>query len=471
MTPAKPASGHSLRRRLLVSVMAAILIGALFQGVSAYRSALAQADTLFDYHLQQMANSLLGGPALPPLRLDEPRQGSTGYVIQIWSADGTHVFQSSHVVLPPRAVLGFDDVTQNGTRYRVFSVQTPVQTIQIAQNMDDRQARARNLAAHAVLPMALIAPLLMLVLWWIINRSMAPLERTRQQVAARAADDLTALPEGGLPDEVLPLVQEINLLFGRLHESFDAQRAFVANAAHELRSPLTALKIQAQSLARSNDPQAQQLAVTRLNQGVDRAIALMQQLLVLARQESNETDHGYLQRINLLDLSVQVVDEALPQAQAKGITLSFEGPQPWLGQAPRGGARQLGNGPAFPHDGQTPVWIDGHADNLAILLRNLVENAVKYTPQDGSVVVCVSEQDGCASVSVEDSGPGIAHNEREHMFERFVRGAAQQTSGSGLGLSIARAIALRHGASLTLDESHRLGGLRAEVAFKTPRSK
>ncbi len=442
MTSAVPAQAHSLRRRLLVSVMAAILIGALFQGVSAYRSALAQADTLFDYHLQQMANSLLGGPALPPPRLDQARNDGAGYVIQIWSSDGTHVFQSSHVVLPPRAVLGFDDVTQNGTRYRVFSVQTPVQTIQIAQNMDDRLARARDLAAQAVLPMALVAPLLMLVLWWIINRSMAPLERTRQQVAARAADDLTALPEGGLPAEVLPLVQEINLLFGRLHDSFDAQRAFVANAAHELRSPLTALKLQAQSLARNIDPQAQQLAVTRLNQGVDRAIALMQQLLVLARQESNDTHHERLQRIDMCDLCAQVVREALPQAHAKGTTLSCEG--------------------------ETPVWIGGHADNLSILLRNLVENAVKYTPSEGRVVVSVAAQDDGVTVSVEDSGPGIALHEREHMFERFVRGAAQQATGSGLGLSIARAIALRHGASLTLGESRRLGGLRAAVAFAAP---
>ena len=461
MTSSMPAQAHSLRRRLLVSVMAAILIGALFQGVSAYRSALAQADTLFDYHLQQMANSLSGGPALPPLDLEQDRSDGADYVIQIWSADGTHVFQSSHVVLPPHAVLGFADVTQNGTRYRLFSVQTPVQTIQIAQNMDDRLARARSLAAQAVLPMVLVAPLLMLVLWWIINRSMAPLERTRQQVAARAADDLTTLPEGGLPEEVLPLVQEINLLFGRLHDSFDAQRAFVANAAHELRSPLTALKLQAQSLARSSgDPQAQQLAVTRLNQGVDRAIALMQQLLVLASQESADTDHGRLRRINLCDLSEQVVDEALAQAQANGITLSFEGPQ--------GGARKLGSGPAFPHEGETPVWIDGHADNLSILLGNLVENAVKYTPRDGRVIVSVMEQDGVVKVSVEDSGPGIARNERENMFGRFVRGAAQQATGSGLGLSIARAIALRHGASLTLGESSRLGGLRAELAFAAP---
>ncbi len=439
MTPTSAPGAHSLRRRLLVSVMAAILIGALFQGISAYRSALAQADTLFDYHLQQMANSLRGGPALPPLRLHEGRVEGTDYVIQIWSADGTHVFQSSHVMLPPRAVLGFADVTQNGTRYRVFSVQTPVQTIQIAQNMDDRLSRARALAARAVLPMALVAPLLMLVLWWIIRRSLAPLERTRQQVATRAADDLTALPEDGLPQEIQPLVQEINLLFGRLHDSFDAQRAFVANAAHELRSPLTALKLQAQSLARSSDPQVQQLAVTRLNQGVDRAIALMQQLLVLARQESADASSRARQRVDLQVLARQVVHELQAQAQARAITVDLAA-------------------------GET-ACVEGDPDSLLILLRNLLENAIKYTPHAGRVLLQAQMQNGQTLLTVEDSGPGIPVDQRERMFERFVRGENQQASGSGLGLSIARAIAARHGAQLVLDQSRECGGLSAQVRF------
>lgn len=430
---------HSLRRRLLVSVMAAILIGGLFQAVSAYRSALAQADTLFDYHLQQMANSLRGGPVLPSLRPDNELSDGAEYVIQIWSADGTHVFQSSHVVLPPRAVLGFADVTQNGTRYRVFSVQTPLQTIQIAQNMDDRLARARALAARAVLPMALVAPLLMLVLWLIINRSLAPLERTRQQVAARAADDLTALPEDGLPEEIQPLVQEINLLFGRLHDSFDAQRAFVANAAHELRSPLTALKLQAQSLARTSDPQAQQQAVIRLNQGVDRAIVLMQQMLVLARQESVHPSQGTRQRIDLRVLSAQAIRELQTQAQAGAITVELMA--------------------------DASVWVDGDSDSLLILLRNLLENAIKYTPRNGRVLLGLQVDAGLARLSVEDSGPGIPPGQRERMFGRFVRGEHLQAAGSGLGLSIARAIATRHGAQLTLAQSGKLGGLSAQVVF------
>lgn len=430
---------HSLRRRLLVSVSVAIVLGSLAQGISAYRGALAQADTLFDYHLQQMANSLRGGPALPHFPFDTPPGGNVhDYVIQIWSADGRHVFQSSRVVLPPRAVLGFADVTQNGVPYRVFSVQTPLQTIQIAQNMDDRLARARALAVRAVLPLALIAPLLMLTLWWIINRSLRPLEQTRRQVATRAAEDLTPLPDAGLPDEIQPLVQEINLLFGRLHASFDSQRAFVANAAHELRSPLTALKLQAQSLARSGDPQAQQQAVTRLNQGVDRAIRLMQQLLLLARHESVQEPAAH-QRLDLAMLARQAIDEVQALARERGITL-------------HGSADE-------------PIWIDGDPDGLLILLRNLLDNAIKYTPQGGQVLVEAGLRDARPSLVVEDSGPGVSEHERERVFGRFVRGTGPHAPGSGLGLSIARAIAERHGASLTLGRSERFGGLHALLVF------
>ncbi len=436
------AHSHSLRRRLLASVIGAILLGAVLQGVSAYRGALAQADTLFDYHLRQMADSLRGGPALPSPALQDELVPGGEYVIQIWSADGSHVFQSSRVVLPARAILGFADVTHKGKRYRVYSVQTPLQTIQIAQNMDDRLARARALAVRAVLPMAVVAPLLIVLLWWVINRSLAPLERTRQQVARRAALDLTPLPDDQLPDEVRPLVQEMNLLFGRLSRSFDAQRAFVANAAHELRSPLTALKLQTQALARTGDPQAREQAVARLNQGVDRAIRLMQQLLVLARQESPLPDAAQRQAVDLHQLLTQLVQEVTPQAQARDIHLTL--------------------------DVNEPMSLHADADGLQILLRNLLENAVKYTPAGGRVRLRCDQDHGATRLAVEDSGPGIAPDQHEHMFERFVRGHDNSSTGSGLGLSIARAIAERHGASLTLGPSAELGGLRVMLAFPAP---
>ncbi len=437
------ATSHSLRRRLLGSVMAAILLAAVFQAASAYRGALRQADAIFDYHLQQMAFVLRGGPPLAVPLLEADGHQGVDTTIQIWGPDGTRLFQSRRYALPARAVLGFSDLTHDGVRYRVYSLQTAEQTIQIAQDMDDREARARALAAHAVLPMAVIAPLLMLALWLVIRHSLAPLERTRQQVAARALDDLSPLPEAGLPDEVRPLVQELNLLFGRLGVAVEAQQSFVAHAAHELRSPLTALKLQAQALERPLDAAARSQGVARLHAGIDRAIHLMQQLLVLARQEAGTVSGESLQPVDLPTLARQVIAEVLPLAQARSMDLGMEAPQ--------------------------PAWVQGDADTLAILLRNLLENAVKYSPQGGRIDVHIGMQDGQPVLTVADSGPGIPAAEIPHVFERFFRGAHAQATGggdgSGLGLAIVQAIARRHRAQVQLAPSQRLGGLEVQVRF------
>ncbi|MCZ8285113.1 MAG: sensor histidine kinase N-terminal domain-containing protein, partial [Bacteroidia bacterium] len=264
----KTPTTHSLRGRLLWFILAAIFLAALMQAATAYRGALQQADAMFDEHLQQMARSLRSGvPLNSPLDEADSDDRFEVYV-QIWGQDGTQIFRSTRSALPPRAVLGFSDVEAHGNRYRVYTLQTALQTVQIAQDLDARSARARALALRAVLPFLLLTPLLMLAVWWVISRSLAPIERARRQVAGRRADDLSPLADTGLPDEVRPLVNELNLLFGRVRTAFEAQRHFVADAAHELRSPLTALKLQAQALRRSDEAPAEREAnIARLNQG------------------------------------------------------------------------------------------------------------------------------------------------------------------------------------------------------------
>lgn len=430
---------HSLQRRLLAWVFTAIVLAGAVLAVTAWRGALRQADEMFDYHLQQMAHALRGGLPLAPPSLD----GGQGeeYLVQIWGPDGVQLFRSVPTPLPPRAVLGFSDAQLQDRRYRVYTVQTPFQTIQIAQNLDQRQARARALALRAALPMVLAAPLLMLLAWWGIARSLAPLARTRAQVALRAADDLSPLDRAGLPDEVLPLVDEINALFARLDRAFTAQKSFVGHAAHELRSPLAALQLQAQAVARAGDEAARGVALARLQQGITRAIQLMQQLLVLARQEAAAQASAALAPVDLAALARQAVAEALPAAQARGIDLGLE------------------SGSDAP-----PRPLTGDADALAILLRNLLDNAIKYTPAPGRVDVLLWPD----ALAVHDSGPGIAADERERVFERFYRGRAVEAPGSGLGLAIARTIAERHGASLALERSDRLGGLAVTLRWPAP---
>jgi two-component system OmpR family sensor kinase len=262
----------------------------------------------------------------------------------------------------------------------------------------------------------------------------------QRQLASRKADDLSEVSDAELPDEVRPLVQELNLLFKRVQTAFEAQQNFVADAAHELRTPLAALKLQILSLARADCNEARDVAIGRLSAGVERASRLVEQLLVLARTEAAD---ARLEPVSLTELAKRSVGDMAGAAQAREIDLG-------LAQADE-------------------ATVQGQGDALLILLRNLVDNAVKYTPAGGTVDVSVlapspGAQAG-ARLVVEDSGPGIPPEERERVFNRFYRVPGSEAQGSGLGLAIIRAIAERHGARLALDASSRLGGLKVTVEF------
>lgn len=456
---AVPSVGaHSLKRRLLWFVLVAIGLAAVLQAFTAYQSALQQADAMFDDHLQQVARSLRGGVPLGMAPGEEDDGTGFDLYVQIWSQDGTQVFRSTRSALPPRAVLGFSEVEANGNRYRVYTLQTPLQTVQIAQDLSARTARARTLALRAVLPFAGLTPLLMLAVWWIIRRSLAPIERTRRVVAGRAADDFSPLAGSDLPDEVRPLVDELNLLFGRVRNAFDAQKNFVADAAHELRSPLTALKLQAQALRHTDgDAATQEAGLTRLNLGLDRAIHLVEQLLLLAREEANTGQaSGSANPVELHTVVALAVADVLPQARAKNMDIGLAQAHP----APEATAWNT------PDPVAEPLTVRAQAEALRILLRNLLDNAIKYTPVGGQVDVSLQRQNGQAVLTVEDSGPGIAESDRARVFDRFYRASdAAPASGNGLGLAIVKVIAERHGASLSLSPSERLGGLKVEVVF------
>ena len=434
---------HSLRGRLLWFLLAAITIAAVAQASIAYRTALNDADQIFDYHMQQMALSLRSRVPLTSAEdaNADPSLGSNDdLVVQVWSPDGVRVFRSaSHAHLPQRAVLGFSNVRANGTTYRIFSIQTDTQTVQVAQDLAVRRSMASNLALRTLGPIAVMMPILMLVVWWVVSGSLEPVARVRKQVASRQADDLSPVSEAGLPDEVRPLVQELNLLFGRVRTAFDAQQHFVADAAHELRTPLAALKLQVQSLERSDSPEAKRVAVGRLTAGIERATRLVEQLLVLARQEASMAGGAPRQPVDIGGLARRAVADLAGVAQAKGIDLGVQ----------RADAAE----------------VEGQPDALMILLRNLVDNAIKYTPQGGTVDVSVVAENGGVRVTVEDSGPGIPPAERERVFDRFYCVPGSDAAGSGLGLAIIKSIAERHDATLALGESKRLGGLEATVTF------
>ncbi|CAN7546113.1 ATP-binding protein [Acidovorax sp. LjRoot129] len=438
---------RSLRTRLLIFLLAAILLAGAVQGALAYRGALAEADTLFDYHMQQTALALRSGLPVDAQGLGpglEPEDENHEFIVQVWTNEGLRIFESAvGAELPQIAVLGFTDVQARGGTYRVFSMQTRSQVIQVAQNMAARRDMARALALRTLAPLAIMAPLLVLAVWWGVSRSLAPVERVRRQLAQRQADDLSPVNDAQLPDEVQPLVSELNLLFERVQRAFDAQQHFVADAAHELRSPLAALRLQLQGLQRAGDDTARAAAVERLSSGIDRATRLVEQLLTLARQEAGAAAPGaHAEPVDLQAVAQLALADVAPAAQARSMDLGL-----------------------IDSDAAS---VPGNAEALRMLARNLLDNAVKYTPAGGRVdlqIRRVNHNGDAVHLTVEDSGPGIPEEHRARVMQRFVRETADGAPGSGLGLAIVQTIAQAHGASVVLDASPRLGGLRVTVQW------
>jgi two-component system OmpR family sensor kinase len=433
----------SLRARLLWFLLAAIVMAAGIQAFVAYRTVLQEADDIFDHHMQQMALSLRAG--LPPSATVGGLSGLGGeenfeFIVQVWTADGIRIFESAaQAALPQRAVLGFSNVQARRTTYRVFSMQAGPLVIQVAQDMAARRRMAGSLALRTVGPIALAAPLLMLVVWWVVSLSLAPVARVRGQVAARQADDLSPLSEDDLPEEVRPLVHELNLLFDRVQKAFDAQKHFVADAAHELRSPLAALKLQVQGLQRATDESTRELAVARLAAGIDRATRLVEQMLALARHEASAAAGAQRESVDMPELVRLAISDAVAAAQARDIDIGVVRAD--------------------------PAKITGQPEALRMLVRNLLDNGVKYTPNGGRVDVAIAQLADSVELSVDDSGPGIPAGERERVLDRFYRSGEPQVPGSGLGLAIVKSIAELHGATVSLGRSDSLGGLRAAVRF------
>ena len=439
----EPKPAPSLRARLTGALLLAVLAFAALQAAVTYRTARAETEALFDAQMQRIALSLSGSLGAGALSDDAPAADTPAareMIIQIWRADGVMLYRSPQGrLLPPQTVIGFSDTVAGGEPYRIYALRTATQVVQVAQQTEARGCMAGQLALRAVLPVALLAPVLMLIVWWVVGRAIGPIERVRRQVAARRPDDLAPLPTAGLPAEVRPLVGEMNGLLTRLSDAWDALTHFTADAAHELRSPLAALRLQAQSLQRAPDDATRAIATERLLAGIDRATRLFEQLLALARQEA-AGEGAELVSLDLTALARNALADAEPEAARHAIALTLDAPT-------------------------AHVVLRADEAALAVLLRNLLGNALRHTPPGGQVRVGVREEASVIDLTVEDSGPGIAPDERARVQDRFYRVPGTPGHGSGLGLAIVRAIAERHGAALTLDASPTLGGLRVMLRW------
>ncbi|MCC7412862.1 MAG: sensor histidine kinase N-terminal domain-containing protein [Gammaproteobacteria bacterium] len=333
---------------------------------------------------------------------------------------------------------GFSDSIVDGEPWRVFTLRArdaPL-IVHVGERQRVRGTVVAQIQRELVLPLAAGLPVLGLLVWFGVTRSLEPLNRLARAILQRDPARLDPLPVRSVAVEVRPLVDNINRLFDRLRRVIDAERNFTADAAHELRTPLAGIKTQTQLATRTRDAHTREHALAQIERGVDRATRLVEQLLTLARFDPDSTPLQSVE-IDPGDVLQTIVAELRPLAKAKGITLQM--------------------------DVRERAWIRADRNALAILSRNLLDNAVRYTPKGGTVETGVSTGGGLVTLHVADSGPGVPAQERERVFDRFYR-HTRQLPGSGLGLSIVRRIAALEGAEIRLGTAT-LGGLLVELRF------
>lgn len=321
--------------------------------------------------------------------------------------------------------------------------------IQVAETMEKRKTLAAEIVKGVMVPQFVTLPLAVLLVWLALVRGIRPLAQLEQRIRARKADDMSPLDETAVPEEVAPLVSSINDLLSRLKGSLSTQKRFLADAAHQLKTPLAGLRMQADLAQRQADAQELKRSLQQIGRASVRATHTVNQLLALARAETSGRSLATAQ-IDLVDVVSQAIQESLARALDKQIDLGYEGPE--LGQA---------------------GTLEGNATLLREMVRNLIDNAINYTPEGGQVTVrlLIDPADGVALLRVEDTGPGIPQAERERVFQPFYRTLGTNVDGSGLGLAIVAEIARQHGAEVSLDSCGHpepWPGTRVTVRFGSP---
>ena len=439
---------HSIQLRLLAYLSAGVVLVWLAAAVWTWVDARHEVDELLDSHLTQAAALLVVQQA----HVDDDEDDTEAPVLHKYAPrvafqvfhEGTLLARSGNAGTTPMSTetRGFATVTlEGGERWRVFATRGNKRDVQVyvGEQLDSRNSILRAVLRGMLLPSVLALPLLAALMWWAVRKALAPLDTLGRTLRSRAPDSTEPVPQHDLPTEMRPMVDELNALLQRIEGMVAAERRFTADAAHELRTPIAAIRAQAQvAMGAVDDADERRHALQHTLAGCDRAARLVDQLLTLARLEA-PAPAAASGRTDLSALARSVAADIAPQALAQGQDLELQAAE--------------------------SCWVAADEVLLRVLLRNLLDNASRYAGAGARIAVAVATEQGRVRLTVDDSGPGLSPAEMARLGERFFRVLGHVQTGSGLGWSIVRRIAQATGAQVQVARSEALGGLQVQVSW------
>jgi len=425
----------SLRRRLLVSLCIAVLVvGSGLAGI-AYRQVNRETKELLDNQLAQTAGIVAGQTVDTGHR---SRDDDNDIEVAVWDADGRLQYSSTaRIAVPLTHSTGFTEMILGGEPYRVYATNIGGRHIEVTQPVDTREDQAEAAALAAFLPVLVLLPVLALVIAFVIRALLQPVRDVAATVARRDAFAREALQAEGLPAEVMPLVTEINRLLERQNEAVQRERHFIADAAHALRTPLAALQLQADVLDGSDDPAERARRLSELRAGIQRAARLSEQLLSLARIESDTDTDGVGQAVDLDAVLREVQALYQSAAEPQQVTLRL--------------------------DAHSHARVRGDQRRWLLIFGNLLDNALRYSPRGGRIELLTAAEGTAARMEIWDEGSGLDEDQLERVFERFYCAPGSGSTGSGLGLATVRTLVRQLGGEVTLHNRTDRSGLIARV--------
>ncbi|MEL0604106.1 ATP-binding protein [Pseudoalteromonas undina] len=430
----------SIRKRLTLILLSMMVLTCFLALVKGYQKSMRHGENLLDNELKIVAGVLIEQPLALSTNAVQVSNNSAQLLYQIWQNNSLLSGSSSLSNNQISFSEGFQTANVAGQRMRVFVMSKNTRKVIVAEPMSKRFELAEAVILSAMLPMLWAVPLLAIFISFFVKYALAPLTRLSKQLATRQANDFTPINWQVTDEEIKPVIDRLNDLFKRVETAYLRERFFASDAAHELRTPLSSLKINVHNLANKQSNLQDHQELQAMSQGINRLSNIVEQMLILGRTQPEQWQRLFSEQ-SLLTITQQVVSEQYDKIDEKSQTISLEGDD---------------------------FVINGDEFTLTTLIANLLSNAIKYTPNNGQIIIKLASNNNSYSWQIDDSGAGMTEEQKERIFNRFYRvGGDQHPSGeqgAGLGMAIVQHIIAIYGASIYLANSY-LGGLTVKVTF------